>query len=70
MISENHLVFLDEVGVSSVPMTRKRKLGWKLRIFVIRMIEEAREVDPPLHVMQQLEKDSHKVVLNSMGEKK
>jgi hypothetical protein len=45
VISENHLVFLNEARVSSVPMTRKRKLGRKSRISTIRMIKEVREVD-------------------------
>jgi hypothetical protein len=42
----------------------------KLRISMMRMIEEAKEVDTPLHVTQQPMKDLHKSVPSNIRENK
>jgi len=64
------LVFSDEARVSIVSMARKRKIGRRPRIFAIKMLDEDKEVDDPLNAMQQSKKDSHKLVLVDIGEKK
>jgi hypothetical protein len=66
---EGCLVFLDEAKMPSVPMMMKRKLGWKPRSVVIRLIEGAcGSVDKPCDVVQQQEVIPTMVSLSVMNQ--
>jgi hypothetical protein len=67
---EGYLVFLDEAKMPSVPMTTKRKLGWKLRSFAIRLVEGVcGSADRPHNMKQQQEVTPAKCSLGVMKQR-
>jgi hypothetical protein len=66
---EGFLVFLDEAKMPSVPMMMKRKLGWRPRSVVIKLIEEVCErADRPCDMVQQQEVTPTMVSLSVMNQ--
>jgi hypothetical protein len=52
LIFKNCVVVLGGAEVLSMPMVRKSKLGWKLRISMIKLVEAVKTGNPPQNTMQ------------------